>query len=313
MHVTRSNLRGGLRSGKRFVVNRADMRCTSPVRATSTVKVTSGRRAARFDARSPAAGLIGRSCGHRRRMARVRVGCSGWVYPDWKDLVYDGSPQREWLDRYATTFDTVEVNATFYRLPTITVVERWRTLAPAGFVFSPKLGQYCTHRKRLKDPGQWLGNHLDRVHRLGPHLGPNLVQLPPRWGRDVARLDAFLASAPRDIAWAIEFRDRSWLHDDVFDCLARHGAALCIHDLLEDHPWVLTTDWTYVRFHGPDAVNDPYHGRYGPRRLAGASDQLMSWCSSGIDVWAYFNNDWDANAWHDALWLREQTAVADVR
>jgi uncharacterized protein YecE (DUF72 family) len=246
-------------------------------------------------------------------MARVRIGCSGWVYPDWKHLVYDGSPQHEWLDRYSATFDTVEINATFYRLPAIAVVERWRMRAPAGFAFSPKLGQYCTHRKRLKDPDQWLANHLDRVHRLGPHRGPNLVQLPPRWGRDVGRLEAFLASTPGDVRWAVEFRDRSWLHDEVFDCLARHEAALCIHDLLDDHPWILTADWTYVRFHGPDAVNEPYRGRYGPDRLAAASDRLMSWCATGVDAWAYFNNDWHANAWHDALWLREATAVTDGR
>ena len=249
--------------------------------------------------------------GIRMCMARVRVGCSGWVYADWKDLVYDGSPQHEWLGRYASTFDTVEINATFYRLPAVSVVERWRTLAPAGFTYTPKLGQYCTHRKRLKDPDRWLGNHLDRVRRLEPHLGPNLVQLPPRWGRDVGRLESFLASTPSDIGWAVEFRDRSWLHDDVFDCLARHGAALCIHDLLDDHPWILTTNWTYARFHGPDAVNEPYQGRYGPDRLAAASDRFMSWRASGIDVWAYFNNDWHANAWHDALWLREETATID--
>ena len=247
-------------------------------------------------------------------MARVRVGCSGWVYQDWKHAIYEGAPQTEWFDRYAQTFDTVEINATFYRLPTVAIVERWAARAPRGFTFSPKLGQYCTHRKRLKDPDQWIGNHLDRVGRLGPHLGPNLVQLPPRWGRDVGRLDAFLASTPRDIAWAVEFRDRSWLHDDVFDCLARHGAALCLHDLIADHPWILTTDWTYVRFHGPDAIHQPYHGRYGPQRLAVASDRFRSWCESGVDVWAYFNNDWYANAWHDAVWLRdEMTAVAEER
>jgi len=237
-------------------------------------------------------------------MPRVRVGCSGWVYPDWKRVVYGDAPQREWFDRYALRFDTVEVNATFYRLPTVSAVQRWAAQAPDGFTYSPKLGQYCTHRKKLRDPDQWLPKHIERIRPLGTTLGPNLVQLPPQWGRDVARLDGFLSAAPDDISWAVELRDRSWLHDDVFDCLARHGAALCIHDLIEDHPWVLTADWTYVRFHGADAPAVPYHGRYGPRRLAPIAERLCEWRDTGVGVWAYFNNDQDAAAWRDAAWLR---------
>lgn len=238
-------------------------------------------------------------------MAEVRIGCSGWVYADWKPLVYDGAPPRRWFEQYATQFDTVEINATFYRLPPAATVERWCAQAPPGFVYSPKVGQYCTHRKKLKDPDQWLARHLDRVRRLEAHLGPNLVQLPPHWRRDVERLEAFLELAPTDIRWAVEVRDRSWLHDDVFDCLRRHGAALCLHDLLDDHPTVLTTDWTYVRFHGPDAVEHPYQGRYGPRHLNAVADRFAGWRADGVDVFAYFNNDWDANAWHDATWLRQ--------
>jgi uncharacterized protein YecE (DUF72 family) len=230
------------------------------------------------------------------------------VYPDWKDSVYGGAPQREWLDLYAQRFDTVEINATFYRLPDPATVEGWATRAPSGFVYSPKLGQYCTHRKKLKDPEQWLPNHLDRVRRLGGHLGPNLVQLPPRWRCDVERLDHFLTTAPDEIAWAVELRDRSWLVDEVFECLARHGAALCIHDLLDDHPWCLTTDWTYVRFHGSAAPARPYHGRYGPDRLEHVARRMRTWRDDGVAVWAYFNNDWHANAWHDAAWLRDRTS-----
>lgn len=241
-------------------------------------------------------------------MAQVRIGCSGWVYADWKHLVYDGLPSHRWFERYAQTFDTVEINATFHRLPTTTTVERWAAQAPPDFVYSPKLGQFCTHRKKLKDPEQWLDHHLDRVRRLGPHLGPNLVQLPPHWRRDVGRLDAFLELAPPDVRWAVEVRDPSWLHDDVLHCLARHGAALCIHDLLEDHPWTLTADWSYVRFHGPHAVERPYQDRYGPRRLSKLADRLLEWREAGTDVFAYFDNDRHADAWHDAAWLRSRVA-----
>jgi uncharacterized protein YecE (DUF72 family) len=240
-------------------------------------------------------------------VSRIRVGCSGWVYDDWREPVYAGAPPRRWLEIYAEQFDTVEINATFYRLPAASTVEQWARRVPDGFVFCPKLGQYCSHRKKLKDPDQWLARHLERVRVLGSRLGPNLVQLPPRWRRNVDRLDEFLRAVPDDIRWAVEVRDRSWLHDDVFACLERHGAALCIHDMLDDHPWLLTTSWTYLRFHGPEAPANPYRGRYGARRLAAIAERLDGWRDDGIDVWAYFNNDFSANAWHDATWLRDRT------
>ena len=168
------------------------------------------------------------------------------------------------------------------------------------------MGAYGSHRRKLREPGAWLANHVDRVERLGATLGPNLVQLPPRWRRDAARLDAFLASAPTTMRWAVEVRDSSWLHDDVFTVLARHGAALCVHDLLPDHPWIRTTDWTYVRFHGPRALDEPYHGRYTGRRLRFVADRLATWRDEGADVSAYFNNDWHGAAVVDAEWLRDR-------
>ena len=118
------------------------------------------------------------------------------------------------------------------------------------------------------------------------------------------RLDDFLAAAPTDLRWAVEVRDPSWLHDDVFAVLEAHGAALCLHDLLPDHPRLRTTSWTYVRFHGPDAPARPYRGRYGGRRLWRWADQLGEWADDGTDVVAYFNNDFDAAAVADAEWLR---------
>src|SRR5690606_5352130 len=105
----------------------------------------------------------------------------------------------------------------------------------------------------------------------------------------------------------------TWLDDEVLSVLEAHGAALAIHDLLEGHPWVRTTDWTYVRFHGPDARRAPYQGRYGPRRLRPVAERLAAWMDEGADVYAYFNNDWDANAVHDATWLRDHLPVAAPR
>jgi uncharacterized protein YecE (DUF72 family) len=236
---------------------------------------------------------------------QVRVGCSGWVYRDWRGIVYPQELRsRDWFAYYASQFDTVELNNTFYRLPTVDAAEKWGAQAPPGFVYAVKLGSFGTHRMKLRDPQRWLANHLDRVRRLGPHLGPNLVQLPPRWKRNAERLDEFLSVAPRDIRWAVEVRDPTWLHDDVYAVLERHGAALCIHDLLPDHPWILTTSWTFVRFHGPTAVQNPYHGRYTGRRLRPAANRLNQWLDTGVDVYAYFNNDFEGNAVLDARWLR---------
>jgi uncharacterized protein YecE (DUF72 family) len=227
------------------------------------------------------------------------------VYRDWRGVVYpQDAPQRRWFELYAERFDTVEVNNTFYRLPSVDQVEHWHDQAPAGFRYACKVGQYGTHRKKLTDPEVWLPNHLDRVDRLGAHLGPNLVQLPPRWHRDVERLDAFLAAAPRRVRWAVEVRDRSWLHDDTYEVLRRHGAALCIHDLLDGHPWERTTDWTYLRFHGPHAGERPYRDPYTGRRLWRVADRLGSWLDDGCDVYAYFNNDIGGAAVADAAWLR---------
>jgi len=233
------------------------------------------------------------------------VGCSGWSYKDWRGVVYPADiPQRRWFEHYQSLFDTVELNSTFYRLPTPEAVERWATDAEPGFLFALKLGAFGSHRMKLRDAASWLPNHLDRVERLGAHLGPNLVQLPPRWKRNAERLDEFLSLAPRHIRWAVELREPSWLHDDVFDVLRAHGAALCVHDLLRDHPFELTTDWTYVRFHGPDAINRPYHGSYGEDRLQAWADRLQKVLEDGGDVYAYFNNDWYGHAVTDAITLR---------
>ena len=240
----------------------------------------------------------------------ARVGCSGWSYDDWRGVVYPAEAKTsEWFGLYAQLFDTVEINNTFYRLPQPSTMESWAAQAPPGFTYALKLGQFGSHRKKLLDPASWLGNHIDRVDRLGAHLGPNLIQLPPRWKRNAHRLDDFLAAAPNHIKWAVEFRDASWLHDDVFHVLERHGAALCVHDLLSGHPWIRTTDWTYVRFHGPNALEHRYVGRYGEAGLQPAADRLAAWLADGVDVYAYFNNDTNGDAVRDATWLRDHLNV----
>jgi uncharacterized protein YecE (DUF72 family) len=236
---------------------------------------------------------------------RARVGCSGWQYRDWRGVVYPPElPQRSWLGHYATLFDTVELNTTFYRLPSESAVKGLAASVPPGFVFALKLGAFGSHRMKLRDAASWLPNHMVRVQLLGDAAGPTLVQLPPRWRRNAARLDEFLSAASPTTRWAVEVRERSWLHDEVFDVLRRHRAALCVHDMLPEHPFLLTTDWTYVRFHGPDALVRKYYGAYGYRRLRRWATRLNEVLDSGQDVYCYFNNDWEGHAVTDATWLR---------
>lgn len=245
----------------------------------------------------------------RASRGAIRVGCSGWSYRDWRGRVYPADlPARRWFEHYAATFATVEVNNTLYRLPDASTVEGWRDQAPPGFRYALKVGQFGTHRKELVDAASWLPHHLERAELLGDHLGPNLFQLPPHWHRNAAGLDEALAAAPRCHRWAVELRDPTWVHDDTFEVLARHGVALCIHDLLADHPWERTTDWTYVRFHGPDATAHPYGGSYTGRRLWRPAERLLAWADEGGDAYAYFNNDQGGAAWDDARWLAKRTA-----
>jgi uncharacterized protein YecE (DUF72 family) len=149
----------------------------------------------------------------------------------------------------------VEINNTFYRLPQAHTFDAWRVQAPADFCYALKFSRYATHFKHLKEPHEPIKRFLERADQLGKCLGPILVQLPPRWHVDTERLVGFLQAAPRLHRWAVEVRDPRWLCDEVYGVLRAHGAALCIHDALADHPQVLTTDWVYWRFHGVDMTS----------------------------------------------------------
>jgi len=211
-----------------------------------------------------------------------------------------------WFTRYTEVFDTVEINNTFYRMPETAVFESWRRQAPDEFLYALKFSRYGSHLKRLREPEDTIGAFVERAAQLGPHLGPILVQLPPRWRADRDRLDAFLAAAPRRLRWAVEFRDADWLRNDVFEILRAHRAALCIHDLVTDHPVEVTTEWVYLRFHG-----EGYGRSYSHQFLTARAAQIANWLKRGLDVYAYFNNDLDGHAVRNAQALRRylQTRV----
>lgn len=231
-----------------------------------------------------------------QRAPRLRIGTSGFRYAHWSGLFYpEALPESRWFDFYAERFSTVEINATFYRLPDPAVFERWRAHAPRDFCFALKFSRYGTHMKRLLAPRETIGRFLEKAELLGRHLGPILVQLPPRFRADPGRLDSFLAAAPRRRRWAVGFRDPSWLQEEVFAVLRRHRAALCLHDLIERHPRMATTDFVYLRFHGGSLG-----GGYSHQALVAGARRIGRSLDEGLDVFAYFNNDLDAHAIADA-------------
>ncbi|HEY7221625.1 MAG TPA: DUF72 domain-containing protein, partial [Candidatus Binatia bacterium] len=207
--------------------------------------------------------------------------------------------KRDWFAHYANHFDTVEINNTFYRLPSAETFDAWRKHAPAGFCYALKFSRYGSHLKRLKDPASTIETFLKAARRLRKFLGPILVQLPPNWNVDVDRLQDFLKAAPRSVRWALEFRDPSWLCEDVFKILERRNTALCIHDMIDDHPRRITADWIYLRFHG-----NRYSGSYAPETLKTQARWIKQQLGDGKDVFAYFNNDADGHAPRNAAELK---------
>jgi uncharacterized protein YecE (DUF72 family) len=231
--------------------------------------------------------------------APVRIGCSGWNYASWRETFYPkGLPPSRWLEHYATVFDTVEVNTTFYRLARRHSVERWVEQVPEHFVFAVKASRYLTHMKRLTD----LGRGIDRLYEpLEPlvnsgKLGPVLWQLPPNFRRDDERLaQALEAIVPRPGRHTFEFRERSWFHPDVYALLREYGVALTIpHRKGANWPRdVITTDWTFVRFHYGERGR---RGNYSAAEIADWADHLAGFARSELGVYAYFNNDWETFA-----------------
>jgi uncharacterized protein YecE (DUF72 family) len=240
--------------------------------------------------------------GKRNKRGELAVGTSGYQYDHWREVFYPKDvPKKRWFEHYAGHFETVEINNTFYSLPSVETFQRWRAQTPSGFVYALKYSRYGTHIKRLKDPERHVPTFLEHAEPLGPTLGPILVQLPPRWKPVPERLDAFLEAAPKDYRWTVEVRDERWLIEEVYEVLRRHGAALCIHDMIEGHPQARTANWMYLRFHG-----DHYTGSYTPEQLGAAAERVRGHLDEGVDVYAYFNNDQHGYAVRNALDLRQR-------
>jgi len=239
-------------------------------------------------------------------MMPIRIGCSGWNYADWREVLYPrGCAQRRWLQRYAEVFDTVEVNNTFYRLPSRDAVAGWVRQTPEGFTFAVKSSRYLTHMKRLTDMGRGVERLLERLEPLtgSPKMGPMLWQLPGNFHRDDERLAYALDHLPPG-RHAFEFRHPSWFADEVLAALREHAVALAIGDHPE-RPWQpheLTADFTFVRLHYGHRGR---RGNYGPSEIAQWADELAR-LARRAEVYAYLNNDWEGFAVRNALDLRRR-------
>jgi uncharacterized protein YecE (DUF72 family) len=234
--------------------------------------------------------------------APIHIGTSGWHYRHWKGPFYPvNMASGAFLAYYAQSFNTVEINNTFYQLPQEKTFERWRQTAPPRFLFAVKASRYITHLKKLGDPEHSVPPLLARAALLGEALGPILFQLPPRWGPNLDRLRRFLQTLPFSYRYAFEFRDPSWLTVAIFQALAEHQAALCIYDFAgRRSPLEVTADFVYLRLHGPGGA---YQGSYSEATLRQWADAIAVWSSQGQEVFCYFDNDEAGYAAKNALRL----------
>ena len=234
----------------------------------------------------------------------VHIGTCGWHYDHWKGSFYpDAISTEEMLPYYTAHFHSVEVNNSFYQLPKKATLEHWKKTVPQNFIFAIKGSRYITHMKKLKDPVQSVPPLLEIAGVMEEKMGPILFQLPPRWRINLERLESFLQFLSRDFRYAFEFRDPSWFNDGTYEMLAKKEAAFCIYHLAGRlSPKEVTTDFVYVRLHGPEGA---YQGQYDGRTLSGWAGAFSTWHSQGKEVFCYFDNDEAGYAVQDALRLQK--------
>jgi uncharacterized protein YecE (DUF72 family) len=247
-------------------------------------------------------------------MARAHIGTSGWNYKHWWNGEFYPQELRPayWLRYFARHFDTVEINNSFYRLPSEETFQNWRIQVPQDFVFAVKASRFLTHIKRLKDPEDPLDLFFSRAKFLGHRLGPVLFQLPPGLKLNLERLEIFLTALAAHTAGdkmrcAIEVRDVSWLVPQVFERLRAHHVALCFADWRETHVTdPVTAGFVYVRRHAGPADG----GNYPKQTLDRDAEQIHRWLAAGLDVYVYFNNDWGGHAIRNAKYVRKAVLSA---
>jgi len=232
------------------------------------------------------------------------IGTSGWHYDDWRSRFYpEKLPKAKWLEFYAQQFSTVELNNSFYRLPSEEAFNKWHDSSPAGFTFAVKVSRFITHIKRLKDCDEAVENFMSRAAGLKEKLGPLLCQLPPGLHRNDETLENFLKKLPQSLKHVIEFRHQSWLEEGVFDILRQYNTGLCVFDMPKmSCPLLATADFGYIRFHGGESL---YSSCYTDEELSGWAKRIAGLAQSLDSVYIYFNNDIAGYAVENAVTIRE--------
>jgi uncharacterized protein YecE (DUF72 family) len=237
-------------------------------------------------------------------MARHWVGTSGWTYRNWRGSFYPKElKQGDWLPYYAERLGSVELNASFYRLPPESLLKGLVERTPKDFLVAIKGSRLISHAKRLLHCEDALAVFLGRIALLGARAGPVLFQLPPRFPADPPRLEAFLALLPKNRRFAFEFRDPSWHDEGIYALLRAKNAAFVPFELADlSAPRVVTADFAYVRLHG----HRRYKGAYSEAELADWTAWLRAQMAEGRDVYSYFDNTDEADhAVRNAIRLNE--------
>jgi len=237
-------------------------------------------------------------------MPEYYIGTSGWHYNHWKGLFYpERLPKNKWLEYYAAQFNTVEINNSFYRLPTENAFRQWYNGTFPGFKYAVKASRAITHIKRLKDAGEYLDNLLANAGLLREKLAVLLFQLPPQMKVNMERLGAFLAALPPGLRSVFEFRHNSWADEPVFSLLSRYNAGYCIYNMPGyTSPLVATSDFAYIRFHGSEGL---YSSSYSDAELEEWARKIRKLPAKLKEVYIYFNNDAGAAAISNARTLRK--------
>ena len=231
------------------------------------------------------------------------MGTSGWHYEHWRDRFYPRElVKAKWLEFYASQFTTVELNNSFYRLPSEAAFANWYESSPANFVFAVKVSRFITHIKRLRDVTEAVERFVARAKILGEKLGPLLYQLPPNMHRNDEVLESFLSALPREMKHVFEFRHQSWFDDNVFKVLNKYNAGFCVFDMpLVSCPLIATADFTYIRFHGSTGL---YASCYSDEELADWAKKLANLAANLKASYVYFNNDAETFAVRNAITLQ---------
>lgn len=240
------------------------------------------------------------------KKGKILIGTSGWHYKHWLGPFYpEKTKSPDFMAYYQQYFQTVEINNSFYRLPSAKTFEQWKETTPEDFIFSVKANRYITHIKKLSESEEFFNTFMQHADFLQEKLGPILFQLPPKWHYNEDRFKAFLRILPTNYRYTFEFRDPTWHNSAALDLLKQHNIALCFYELgFYTSPIDVTANFIYVRLHGP---GEKYQGSYNDETLLEWANKCKKWQEKGLDVFVYFDNDQKGYAANNAKKLKALT------